>query len=161
MSPIIEAPTPGTPLAMSGVPSGGTDKVQTLTITATGGHYHITFEGFTSDEIAYNDNAAAIQAHLEAIPAIGTGGCVVTGAGSPYTLTAGGNRTKQAHGTFGVDASACTGGTVTCVQATAGVDSSFRGQPKGTQVVDTATGIVYVNTGTALAPTWTKVGTQT
>ena len=32
--------------------------------------------------------------------------------------------------------------------------------PKGAQLVNSATGIMYVNTGTQASPTWTVVGTQ-
>jgi hypothetical protein len=44
---------------------------------------------------------------------------------------------------------------------TPGVDATYRGLGAGAVVVDTTNKLLYINTGTALAPTWTKVGTQT
>jgi hypothetical protein len=41
------------------------------------------------------------------------------------------------------------------------VTATGRGAPTGAGLIDTTNGIQYINTGTALAPTWTKVGTQT
>lgn len=38
---------------------------------------------------------------------------------------------------------------------------NFKGEAdKGALAVDTSTGVVYVNTGTLAAPTWTVVGSQ-
>lgn len=31
---------------------------------------------------------------------------------------------------------------------------------KGTLLIDTTNGVLYINTGTLASPTWTKVGTQ-
>lgn len=68
-----------------------TEEVQTLTITgATGGTYTLTFDGETTSALAYNANAAAIQAALLALGNLDTGDVVVTGAG-PYTITFGGD----------------------------------------------------------------------
>jgi hypothetical protein len=167
----------GTNLLIAGVPSAGTDEVQTITIggTPTGGTFTLTLEGYTTAAIPWNaTNAtllASIDAALEALPNVGTGG-VVTAAG---TLTAGigtitctfsgGNRTVQPlGGVMTADATLLTGTgppTVTVARTTPGVSASFRGVGKGVQVSDTTNGIAYVNTGSALAPTWTKIGTQT
>lgn len=45
---------------------------------------------------------------------------------------------------------------------TSGTSGTFVGDAnKGTLLIDTANGILYINTGTSASPTWTKVGLQT
>jgi hypothetical protein len=167
----------GTLLSMAGAPAAGTDEVQTITIggTPTGGTFTLTLEGYTTTAIPWNaTNAtllASIDAALEALPNVGTGG-VVTAAG---TLTAGigtvtatfsgGNRAAQPlGGAMTADATLLTGTgppTVTVARTTPGVYPSFKGMSKGAQVSDFTNGIAYINTGTAISPAFTKVGTQT
>lgn len=56
----------------------------TLTITdATGGDFDLVVDGLAVDDIAYNADAAAIQAAIIAV--IGAGNCVVTGTG-PFVV---------------------------------------------------------------------------
>jgi hypothetical protein len=66
-----------------------TNEVQVVTVSnATGGTFTLTFESATTDAIAYNASAAAVQAALEALSTIGTGNVAVTGnAGGPWTVT--------------------------------------------------------------------------
>jgi len=162
-------------LYSAGAPSNGTTEVQTITIggTPTGGTFKLTFEGFTTAAITWSATnstlLANIDAALEALPNIGTGG-VVTAAG---TLTAGigtitvtfsgGNLSAKAVGTMSVADNSLTGTapTVAVAKTTPGVDSTFRGAPGGALALDITNNKVYVNTGTALAPTWVVVGTQT
>ena len=164
----------GTILEIAGVPSAGTSEVQTLTIggTPTGGTFKIYFEGFTSSSITWsatnNTLLANLQAAIDALPSLGTNGLIaaagtLTAGIGTITLTAGGNRAKQALGSvLSCPTNALTGTapTLAVEETTPGVDASFRGQSKGAIVSDTTNGIAYINTGTALAPTWTKVGTQ-
>jgi hypothetical protein len=146
----------------SAAPSNGTDEVQTLTVTASGGTYRLSFEGFWTAPLAVGSAAAAIQAALTALPSVGAGGIAVTGAG-PFTLTFGGNLARKAVSTIGVDASQATGGTVTVVETTPGVDATHRGAPAGGLLLDigSTTKRLFINTGTPLVPIWTVVGTQT
>lgn len=70
----------------------GTNEVQTLTVSGTvsGGTYIINFRGQQTASLAYNATAAAIQAALEALGAIGSGNVAVTGGalpGTPATIT--------------------------------------------------------------------------
>lgn len=70
----------------------GTNEVQTVTITGTptGGTFTLTFNGQTTAPIAYNANAAAVQAALEALSVIGTGNVLGGGGalpGTPVTIT--------------------------------------------------------------------------
>ena len=53
-----------------------------------------------------------------------------------------------------------TNPTLAIAETTPGVDATYRGAGKGQLVIDTTNAKLYMNTGTALAPTWTVVGTQ-
>jgi hypothetical protein len=71
---------------------GGTDEVQTVTITGTptGGTFTLTYEGETTAAIAYNATAAAVQTALEALGTIGAGNVLCAGGpfpGSAVTVT--------------------------------------------------------------------------
>lgn len=164
----------GAPIVTSGAPSAGTDEVQTLTIggTPTSGTFKLAFEGFTTAAITWSSTNNTLRDNvdtaLEALPSIGTGG-VTTAVGTmtagigTLTITFAGNRGKQAVPLISVadNSLAGTAPTVAVTETTPGVDASGRGASKGALLVRQDTGVVYVNTGTATAPTWTVVGTQT
>jgi hypothetical protein len=60
---------------------------QTVTVTASGGHFTLSLGGETTVSIAYNAAATDVQAALEALVAVGTGNVAVTGnAGGPWTV---------------------------------------------------------------------------
>ncbi len=84
---------------------------QVLTITATGGTYTLTYNGQTTTAIAYNANAATIQAALVALTSIGAGGATVTGTG-PFNLILSGVN-AGAPLLFTVGTGSLTGGTAT------------------------------------------------
>lgn len=94
---IIYAPmTTPVPTALSDMiymtSGSNANEVQTLTVTGTptGGTFKLQFRGYRTASIAYNANAAAVQAALEAIGTIGTGGVVCAGGplpGTPVTIT--------------------------------------------------------------------------
>lgn len=169
---IIEGTTRG--LSTAGAPVNGTDEVQTVTIggTPTGGTFTLTFEGHTTAPITWSSTNATLVANvdaaLEALANIGTGNVTTAVA----TMTAGiGTMTvtfvsglgKKSVGLMTANASGLTGTapTVAVAETTPGVDASSRGAPKGALLSDTTNGKLYINTGTAAAPTWTVVGTQT
>ena len=79
------------------------------------------------------------------------------------TLTAGSNLQRLALGSTLTVTNNLTGTAPTCTiaQTTPGVTASGRGQAKGALLNDVTNAKLYINTGTALAPTWTVVGTQT
>jgi hypothetical protein len=176
--PLIENPKPiegvFRGLQNAGAPSAGTSEVQTLTIggTPTGGTFTLSFDGFVTSAITWSATNATlianIDAALEALPNIGTGG-ITTAAGTvtagigTITLTFTGNNATKAVNTIAVVANNMTGTapTVAVAETTPGVDATGRGAPKGAALTDTTNGIAYINTGTALSPTWTKVGVQT
>jgi hypothetical protein len=159
----------------AGTPSAGTDEVQTITFggTPTGGTFTLTFQGVTTAAISWSATngtlVSNIDTALEALSTVGTGG-VTTAVGTMTagigTITAtftGGNLTKKLLSVMTADASSLTGTspTVSVAVTTPGVDATYRGLGAGAVVVDTTNKLLYINTGTALAPTWTKVGTQT
>lgn len=159
--------------AFAGVPGAGTSEVQTLTIggTPTGGTFKLAFDGQTSGAITWsatnNTLLANIQAALDALTNIGTNG-VVAAAGTltagigTITLTFGANLAKLVVNTITVALNSLVGTdpTLAVTETTPGVTADFRGASKGALVTDVTNGVLYINTGTALAPTWTKVGTQ-
>ena len=159
--------------ANAGVPGAGTSEVQTLTLsgTPTGGTFKLAFDGYTTAAISWTatDNTliAAIDAALEALPNIGASGVTVadgtltSGIGT-VTITFGGNLAKKVVPLITVADDSLVGeeAAVAVEETTPGVTADFRGASKGALVTDTTNGILYINTGTALAPTWTKVGTQ-
>lgn len=171
--PIIEGAL-GTPLTNAGAPSNGTDEVQTLTIggTPTGGTFQLAYDGFTSGAITWsatnatllaNINAAlAAMANIGASGLTAAAGTLTSGIGT-ITLTAGGNLTKKALNLLTVANNSLTGTspTLAIAETTAGVDATGRGQGAGALLIDTTNKKLYINAGTALAPTWTVSGTQT
>lgn len=162
------------PYENAGAPGAGTSEVQTLTIggTPTGGTFKLAFDGHTTAPITWSATDATlianIDAALEALPNIGTGG-VTTAAGTvtsgigTITMTFAGNLAKLVVPTISVANNSLTGTspTLAVAETTPGVTADFRGAKKGALVTDTTNGKLYINTGTALAPTWTVVGTQT
>lgn len=58
---------------------------QTITITATGGTYTLTFRGQTTSSLNYNANAGTIQTALQALSTIGASNATVTGTG-PFVV---------------------------------------------------------------------------
>jgi len=164
---------------MGGAPGAGTDEVQTITIGGTpeaGSTFRISFDGWVTAPIPWaNVNAtliASIDAALEALPNIGTGGVVTavgtmtTGVGTATVTFSGAAMAKRnvalAVGSdFLQSSGAASAGTIAIATTTPGVDAAFRDSAKGQLLVDTTNGILYINTGVAGAPTWTKVGTQT
>ena len=155
----------------AGVPSAGTDEVQTLTIDASGGTFKLAFEGFITSAISWsatnNTLVSNIDTALEAIASVGTGNVTtavhnMTAGIGTISLTLAGNLLSKAV-TAPTVTSSLTGSTptLTVTQAVAGVDATFRGCPVGTQVLNTLTGDVYINTSTTLTPTWVDAGNLT
>jgi hypothetical protein len=100
------------------VSSANGNEVQTVTITATGGHFHLIFSGQTTAEIAYDALATAVKTALEALSNVGTNNVNVTGnAGGPYTVEFQGTLANIAVATMTTDATALTGVDPTAVVA--------------------------------------------
>lgn len=167
--PVIEGAY-GAPLTNAGAPSTGTAAVQTLTIggTPTSGTFRLRHDGFTTAAITWSATngtlVANIDAALEALPSIGSGGVVtavgtMTGGIGTITLTFGAKPVSLI--TVANNSLVGTAPTLAVADTTPGVAETGVGAPKGSLLTDTTNGILYINTGTAADPTWTKVGTQT
>jgi hypothetical protein len=169
--PVIEG-TRGAPLTFSGAVVAGTNEVQTLTIggTPTGGTFQLAFEGRNTGDITLSATNATLLANMNAAldAAYGTSsivaaaGTLTAGIGT-VTLTFGANYAKRAVPTMTVAQNALTGTspTLAIAETTPGVDATGRGSAVGAILIRTDTGVVYANTGTALSPTLTAVGSQT
>lgn len=166
----------GTPVLHStGAPSVGVDEVQTITFggTPTGGTFKLQFEGAVTADITWSATNATLVANIDtalgALNTIGSASNVTVAVG---TMTAGiGTATitfvaamgKKAVGAVTVHTNALTGTlpTIAVEDTTAGVTAHGYGNPIGTLSIRDDTGVLYINTGTAIAPTWTVVGAQT
>lgn len=160
-------------LSNAGAPVAGTDEVQTLTFGGTwlaGETFKLKFGSFTTAAIAWSATNSTlvsnIDAALEALSNISASG-VTTAVGTmtsgigTITVTFVGARGKKAVATMSVASNTSAAGTLAVTETTPGVTATGRGSGRGTELTDTASGVQYINTGTADAPTWTKVGTQT
>jgi hypothetical protein len=67
--------------------SPAANAVQSLTVTATGGKYTLSFQGQTTGELPFSSPAAQVMAALEGLSSIRSGDVEVTGAASPFTIT--------------------------------------------------------------------------
>lgn len=158
--------------AHTGAPADGTNEVQTLTIGGSpdGGTFKLKFDGQTTTAITWsattNTLIANIQAALRALANIGSAGVTVTdstlssGVGN-CLITFGGNLAKLAVNTITVADNSLTGTspTLAVAETTPGVTATERGAGIGALLVNISNGAVYANTGTALEPTWTLIGT--
>lgn len=117
------------------------NEVQTIGLgSASAGTVTITFDGQTTSAIAYNANAATIQAALETLSNVAPGDIVVTGGAWPSTatLTFGGAYAGTNVSEVTVTPTGLTGGTVTVNTTTqgsaagvlVGAASDGRGDPK-------------------------------
>lgn len=108
--------------------TSGTSEVQTLSLgAASAGTFTITFLGQTTAAIAYNANAAAVQAALEALASIGTGNVTVTGGALPATTTltfAGALATQPNLPLITVNSTGLTGATVTIARTATGASKT-------------------------------------
>src|SRR4051794_10883155 len=95
---------------------GGTNEVQTVTITGTptGGTFTLTYDGATTTGIAFNASAATVAAAVAALPNVGTGNVAGGGGalpGTPVTLTFQGSLAKRNVSQMTGSAAGLTGGT--------------------------------------------------
>ncbi len=152
-------------LQNAGAPVNGTDEVQTITLSAApaSGKFKLEFEGFTTPALDFDASAAEVQTVLNALPSIGAGGVAVGLVGQVYTVTfSGANLAKRAQPMISVvDNTLLTSEeaavTTVVAEGTAGVTATAMGAATGALLIDTTNKALYINTGTAAAPTWTKV----
>lgn len=169
---IIEGTELGRLATNAGAPVAGTDAVHTITTggTITGGTFNIAVAGRNQD-VTWSATNATLLANVDAAMVALYGEATANFTVAAGTLTNGiGTLTITYVGTMGklavalpvVDDSGLTGTdpTAAIAETTPGVSATRRGIPKGGLLVDTTNAVLYINTGTATAPTWTKVGTQ-
>lgn len=101
----------------------GRDEVQTITITGTptGGTFTLTYDGQTTGTIAYNADAATVDAALEALSNIGAGDVTCAGGalpGTPVTVTFTGALAKTNVSLMTASGAGLTGGTTPAVAVT-------------------------------------------
>lgn len=125
----------------------GTAEVQTETVTASGGTRTLGVTDVNGNlqvtaAIAYNANAATIQAALEALSNVAPGDIVVSGAG-PYVYTFGGQFVDRDIPLIIVGTGSLTGGTSTMAETTSGLGSFVGALVSGTYTK----GIINLGTG--------------
>jgi len=149
----------------AGAPVAGTNEEQTITPDAApaSGTWYLKFEGYTTAVLAWDISAANLQTALNALPSIGAGGVAVAlGAGVYTVVFSGANVAKRAQALITVVNSALLDAglaavTMVVAESVAGVEATALGALPGALLLDTTNKILYVNMGTAEAPTWTKI----
>lgn len=169
---VILAAAGGGILENAGAPGAGTNEVQTLTIggTPTGGTFKLALGTMQTGAITWSSTNATLLANINtALDAVfGTASIVATDS----TLTAGigdllltfsGNEYAKRAVDLMTATNSLTGTspTLAIAETTPGVSATPYRVAKGGLVTDTTNGKLYINTGTAYAPTWTVVGAQT
>lgn len=171
---VIEGTGLGHPIVNDGAPVAGTAEVQTITIGGApeaGSTFVLSFGPFRSAPIAWSAvNAtlvAAIDAALEALAGIGAAGVVVDVGtlvagvgGATVTFAEKGPKPNLVGSDFKKADGTASAGTIAVAETTPGVLPTGVGSPKGGKLVDSQNGVDYINTGTPVAPVWTKTGTQ-
>lgn len=165
---LLTVPTPAVTVVETTAGEVGVDEVQTISVTGTpdGGTFTLTFDGQETGTIAYNASAATIDTALEALSNIEASDLTCAGGplpGTPVTVTFGGTLAATDVALMTADDSLLTRTTPEYVIATdtGGATGSPQGTyAKGALLSDTTNGKLYINTGTADAPTWTLVGGQ-
>lgn len=169
----VNGPAVGGIIPVAGVPSAGTSAIWTVTIggTPTAGTFQIAYGGETSGAITWSATNATLLSNintaLDAMNIFGAGDLVATDSSltagiGDLLLTFSANFAKLAITGAVTVVSALTGTdpTLAVAETTPGVTATARGLGKGVIATDTTNGKAYINTGTAIAPTWTVVGAQ-
>jgi hypothetical protein len=94
----------------SSAPLTAVDEVQSVTVTATGGRFTLSFEGAASTEIPSSASAGEVQTALEGVPGLSAGQVAVSGEpGGPWSVEFTGARGGQDVPELTADASGLTG----------------------------------------------------
>lgn len=105
-----------TPAGVVSVLATAPDEVQSIETDATGGTFTITFDGETTDPVAFDAAAADVQTALEGLANIDPGDVEVTGTGSgtdPWLLTFMGDHAGSDVSEVTTDDSGLSGGSTT------------------------------------------------
>lgn len=149
-----------------GAPVAGEDATQTVEVTGspTGGTFTLAFRGHRTDPLDHDATAQEVEDALAALSTVGEGNVSVALSEGVYTVTFEGELGGQPVDLLTLAANALTGGTdpdVDIAHDNEGVIATGWGAAKGSLYTDSTNAKLYINTGTAAAPTWTVVGTQT
>lgn len=158
-------PSAPPPYVFAGTPVNGTNEVQTVTLTGfAAGTLSLKFSGQTATLVflgseSNGDIDTAVNAALEALSEVGTGGVTVSTSGTTDRAIAitftGRNAARNVPAMTGT----VTGANVLSIaQTTAGVDATARGSATGRLLVDSTNGRLYQNTGTTTVPYWALTG---
>jgi flagellar hook-associated protein 2 len=134
----------GSKIKMDGYPSSTTAELQTLTLdsVATSGHFHLTYKGETTADIAYDASTTDIKDALELLSTVSTGDITVGGTG----LDQAGNTTFQFLAAAGdvemisIDATALTGPTTTTIAETTKGNDGWLSRNRNS-IADALTGV--------------------
>jgi flagellar hook protein FlgE len=98
------------------------DEIQTISSTATGGTFTLSFGGQTTSALNWNSTAAQIDTALEALSTIGAGNVNCAGGALPtdVTVTFAGTLAGQDAALITVDNTNMTGGTASVAETTTG-----------------------------------------
>jgi hypothetical protein len=100
---------------------GGTNEVQQIVVSATGGTFTVTFDGSTTTALAYNVSAASLQTALDALDTIEPGDVTVTGgpgATAALVITFGGRFAFENVPELATNSASLTGGSGTATVST-------------------------------------------
>lgn len=154
--------------SFAGAPVNGTSEVDTLTIQAstTSGTFTLAVAGGrVTQPITWSATNATllanIDAALEALPVVGTGGVTtaelsLTAGIGTITLAFAGKNAAMDFPLLSIGTNALVGGAApTVTTTTAGVAATFREAPTGAVLEDTTNAELYQNISTtALSPNW-------
>ncbi len=90
-------------------------KIATITISATGGTFTISYKGQTTSALAYNASASTVQTAVQGLSTVGSGNATVSLSGSVYTVTLA--DALSPYGEITTDPASLTGGSQTAVVA--------------------------------------------
>jgi hypothetical protein len=142
-------------LTIGGTPTAGTFKLGIGTIEAS-----ITWSAVNATLLAAINTA--LDAKFGTASIVATDSTLTAGIGDLLLTFSGNEYAKTAQPLMTVTNSLTgTVPTLAIAETTAGVSATPYRVAKGALVTDVTNAILYINTGTAYAPTWTKVGAQT
>lgn len=95
--------------------AAGTNEVQRVRFTASGGTLIYSFNGFSTAAIAYNASTGTLQTALEGLESIGTGNVAVTGSAGEYIITFQGDLASEDVEQIQIDTTSLTGSTTVTI----------------------------------------------
>ena len=124
------------------------NEVQTITFTATGGTYTLTFDGITTAALAFNAAAATINTELDA--KFGVGQIVASDTGTTRVFTFSGSKYQFKNvDPLVINTALLTGGTATVAETTAGIGYGIqRIAEDGKTILNTYTSDIYLSSDT-------------